>query len=737
MRTQIFRGRTVSAFLLILPHLVSAEDSLLFEPDIPQVLTPVRLQQPLAETPASVTVITAEQIRLWGVSDLPSVFQFVPGMFVGREINSNSMTVLYHSGDVELARRLEVLVDGRSVYKASFANVDWDQLNIALEDVERIEITRGPSASSYGMNAFQGVIHIITRHPADSQPGRVLAEYGTGQRRHGYASVTNITPEHQERLSVFGRREGEFGGYHADSGKIGGFPDQTQVKGVNLSGAWQVDTDSSLRWQVGRQQMFRDQIADSNFQKNSPEQEAISDVGWLRWKSQLSPDHEIQLQTYWQGDNSEVNYHGCAPSMAFDPRLPELYRSNPEMLRRLTSMLFSVPASGLSPEEIQALNGLVTGTMGAAGMSALTGVPVTDEEFDTIHQVARDVYQANALDETICGDGNNDIYEQRYDAELQDTMRWSDTLRTVQGIGFRKDQVSSETYMGGTVHSSQWLAFLNAEYRPVRPVIVSAAAMVEYEAGENTRFSPRLGLNYLFGQQQSLRLQISQSHRSPDLAERYLQTSAALHNMSSNYLDLDSGSLFYNTSADAWRDTLQDEKLIAWEVGYYGFFYQSSLQVNVKYFEERMEDLISTQLTLLSTNIGNVGGMHLRGVEGQVSWQPTSHQTLLISGLLQDRDADRSQELLLGSEQSLRIMWTHKSDRFEQSFGAILDHSVIDTTGNSANGGYKQQKLVWRLGADTGIGKAYWSGVYDFAYDEVLFETTPRWLNRVGWEYDW
>ncbi|MAD47587.1 MAG: hypothetical protein CMH98_21560 [Oceanospirillaceae bacterium] len=720
---------------------VAAEESLLFEPDIPQVLTPVRLQQPLAEVPASVTVITAEQLRLWGVQDLASAFRFVPGMFVSRELSSNSATVLYHSGDVSLARRLEVLVDGRSVYKASFANVDWDQLNIAPEDVERIEITRGPSASSYGMNAFQGVIHIITRHPADSSQARVTAEYGAQQRRHAYASVTQIAPDHQQRLSAFGWREGEFGEYHADGGDVGGVPDLRQVKGINLSGAWQSGLDSSLRWQVGRQSLQRDQLADSNFQVNSPRQESISDVGWVKWNKQVSPDHELHLQAYWQGENNEVDYRGCAPSMAFDARLAGLYRANPELMNHLAGALLSLQEPGLDPSDRanieQAFTGLALGVIDAGGLTALSGIPVSANDYQVIQQVAQQMMGANALYEITCGDGDTDIYEQRTDFELQDTVRWSDTLRTVQGIGYRQDKVASETFMGGTVRSDQWLAFVNAEYRPLAPLLVSAAAMVEYDSENPLRFSPRLGMNYLFGQQQSVRLQVSRSRRSPDLAERYLQTSAGLSHMTSNYLNQDNGALFYNASADSWRDDLNDERLFAWEVGYYGYFYRSSLQINVKYFEEHMDDLISTRVTLNSTSLANQGGMNIRGLEGQVNWQPAYGQSLMLGWLLQDREADRASELILGAEQAFRLMWTRRAAGFEQSLGAVYDRNVLNDGGGSRKGAYQQKKLIWRLAADTAAGQFYWAGTYDALYDQVLYDNTPRWLNRLGWNYEW
>lgn len=733
--------------LCCIPVAVQAADDGLFEPDIPEVLTPVRLQQPQVEVPASVTVISAEQIRLWGVQDIASVFRFVPGMFVAQELSSNSSTVLYHSGDVVLARRLEVLVDGRSVYKASFANVDWDQLNIPVEDIARIEVTRGPSAASYGMNAFQGVIHIITRHPADSRDGVVDVDYGVGQRRHGYASFAFREDHVQQRVSLFGWKEGD-GGYHADGGAIGGLPDLRQVSGLNWSGAWQADSDNSLRWQLGRQRLLQDSIADSNIQMTSPLDDSVSDIAWLRWQHQSSADHEWQVQAYWQGDNTRSEYRGCMPSIGLDPKMASLYQSNPTLADALALSVVGLQNGSLSSAQqtqVQQLYaGLASGAIDATQLSLLISQisgdpaePISASDYLLARQVAAGVVGASALDESVCGRGNLDIYEQRVDVELQDTRRWSEQLRSVQGIGYRRDGVDSESYLGGAIDSSQWLAFMTLEYRPLDDLISSFGLMAEYRPDEKVRYSPRLGINYLLSDQQSFRFQIARSRRTPDLAERYLDATVSLVGLDDNYLGLENGTLFYRARASDFEHQLADEEIVATELGYFHYFSNPSLQLDIKLFQERLIQLISSHLALRNTRIDNHGNMRLRGLEGQLSWQPVLGQSLLLGWLAQDRQADDQTELNLGAENSLRLVWTRQSGGQEQMLGALWDVSRSRIQGNIAAGPYRQQTLLGRWGFDTRYGSCYLSTEYNHLAGKVLYERTPRWLSRIGWRYSW
>lgn len=100
------------------------------------------------------------------------MFRLVPGMYVAYHASyvytTNSM-VSYHGLSDAYAHRMQVMVDGRSVYSPLFGGVLWDDIPLALDDIERIEVIRGPNSASYGANSFLGVINIITRHPAEQR----------------------------------------------------------------------------------------------------------------------------------------------------------------------------------------------------------------------------------------------------------------------------------------------------------------------------------------------------------------------------------------------------------------------------------------------------------------------------------------------------------------------------------------------------------------------------------------
>lgn len=720
---------------------------LMFEPEIPEVLTPVRLQQPLAEVPASVTVITAEQMRLWGVSDLVSAFRFVPGFFVSTELISNSSSVVYHSGEMTLARRLEVLVDGRSVYKASFANVDWDKLNIAVEDVERIEITRGPSAASYGTNALQGVINIITRHPADSEEVSARLEYGSEARRRAYLSSALRGLTAQSRVSVYAAKEGQGGDYHADVGTIGGYPDLNQSLGVNWSGAWQPSADNSLRWQVGRQQQKRDNMADSDFQLNSPLERTLSDMAWLRWSSQRSADHQWQLQGYWQSENTENEFDACLPTLSLDGQMAVLYEMNPELadtLARGTLMLQPGAADDATQLQItQVYQGLALGLIDAQQLSVLLSglsgdaISVSDEEYQVAQWSIAQAVMADGLAEIACGTANYDLYEERAHIEWQDTRRWNDVLRSVQGIGYREDRINSDTYFGGKLKKTQWMAFSNVEYRMFSDLIWSLSVMAEYIPDEKVRYSPRFGMNYLLSDHQSVRMQVARSRRTPDLAEQYLDARLTLRGLSENYLAAPSADLLYRAQASGSEDSLEDERILAWELGYFHYFSNPSLQLDVKLFRETMTDLISTSITLSDVEIVNNGTLTLTGIEGQMSWQPVQGQSLLLGWLLQDREFDAENEMALGAETSLKASWTRNTGSTEQMLAAFWDRSRYLKSGDAAQGHYGQKRISGRTAFNTDLGTLSLTAVYNALAERVLYERDPRWLVKAGWSVDW
>lgn len=145
--------------------------------EFPVVLSAARLQQPLAEAPNAMTVIDRAMIAASGFRTIPDLFKLVPGMYVSYYKGSQAV-VSYHGSTDQNARRMQVLIDGRSVYMPPVSTVDWARLPITVDDIERIEVIRGPAAASHGANSTQGVISITTRSPGTGSAGAVSITHG-------------------------------------------------------------------------------------------------------------------------------------------------------------------------------------------------------------------------------------------------------------------------------------------------------------------------------------------------------------------------------------------------------------------------------------------------------------------------------------------------------------------------------------------------------------------------------
>ncbi|WP_158764424.1 TonB-dependent receptor plug domain-containing protein [Terricaulis silvestris] len=148
---------TVDPFALTPEQLFSAE-----------VISVSRSAESVWESPAAVFVITAADMERAGVTSIPEALRLAPGVQVAR-INTSGWAISVRGFNSALANKLLVLVDGRETYDPLFSGVYWDVQDTALEDIDRIEIVRGPGASLWGANAVNGVINIITRRAEDTQ----------------------------------------------------------------------------------------------------------------------------------------------------------------------------------------------------------------------------------------------------------------------------------------------------------------------------------------------------------------------------------------------------------------------------------------------------------------------------------------------------------------------------------------------------------------------------------------
>jgi iron complex outermembrane receptor protein len=177
--------------------------------DLPMVLSATRLQQSLFDAPAAVTVIDHQMIEQSGIREIPELLRLVPGMVVGYESGSEAF-VSHHGTSADLARRMQVLVDGRSIYQPLLASVDWIGLPLDIRDIERIEVIRGPNAASYGVNSFFAVVNIITRHPADVTGETVSYRRGENGIEDYHARIAKKVGAVDWQLSLTGRADEGF-----------------------------------------------------------------------------------------------------------------------------------------------------------------------------------------------------------------------------------------------------------------------------------------------------------------------------------------------------------------------------------------------------------------------------------------------------------------------------------------------------------------------------------------------
>src|SRR5690349_6298700 len=142
-----------------------------------EVISASRTSESVWEAPAAISVLTANDIERAGVTNIADALRLVPGVDVA-QINSSGWAVSVRGFNSPLANKLPVLIDGRESYDPLFSGVYWDVQYSPLEDIERIEVVRGPGASLWGANVDNGVINNITRSAADTQGALVSATVG-------------------------------------------------------------------------------------------------------------------------------------------------------------------------------------------------------------------------------------------------------------------------------------------------------------------------------------------------------------------------------------------------------------------------------------------------------------------------------------------------------------------------------------------------------------------------------
>ena len=175
--------------------------------EIPEVITPARIAQPITEAPSSISIITAEEIHRSGLTNIPDILRRLAGVDV-MALSPSDINVGIRGLNSTVSNTLLVMIDGRSVYMDFYGTTIWSTLPILLDEIKRIEVVRGPGSALYGANAFSGVINIITKTPEEQKDTLISASAGTKNTYRGTAITAGNIEDLGYKLSLGWKEEG-------------------------------------------------------------------------------------------------------------------------------------------------------------------------------------------------------------------------------------------------------------------------------------------------------------------------------------------------------------------------------------------------------------------------------------------------------------------------------------------------------------------------------------------------
>lgn len=254
-----------------------------------------RKEEPISLVPFAISVITKEDIRAMGARSVPDALRLAAGVDVA-ELSYGNAAVSPRGLHAFLTRRVLVLVDGRQIFDSLFGGTVWGAWPFQLEDIERIEVIRGPAGVTWGANAMNGTINIITKDPAD-QLGTTM-KVGAGSRGSHSAYIGHAFQDEKLRLRLSSEYEGS-DGFSQGGSWLGRLEDDYKAGRMNVHARYDKGPNDSLTLSAGSS------VVDGGFPR-SP----LGGFGWRRnpgsqatfisgkWSHVIEKDNSLELTAY-------------------------------------------------------------------------------------------------------------------------------------------------------------------------------------------------------------------------------------------------------------------------------------------------------------------------------------------------------------------------------------------------------------------------------------------------------
>ncbi|HEX5392281.1 MAG TPA: TonB-dependent receptor [Rhodocyclaceae bacterium] len=433
--------------------------------DFPVVLSASRLRQPLIESPSAVTVIDRAMIEASGARHIADLLRFVPGTVVSYN-DGNRPVVAIHGMSGTYASGVQVLIDGVSVYSPLWGGMQWEELPLAMNDIERIEVIRGPNAAIFGSNSFSGAINIITRHPSSDQGVQVSVNAGNrGVADFSVSNASSLENGLKYRMT-FGQRASD--GFDTR-------PDSQRMLYGNLRAEYQVTPTEALQVSArvaDNKKDVGDYTATGSSRVPHPDKSDLAQLQ-VRWTHAVSADNEWWIQYYHLQSRTE-------DLVTVDFRQSSLYAS---------------------------IERLIFNKFGAGGLA---------------------IFRA-PLPPTIPYVANSGFGTQRDGIEFQQTSRWTPSVRSVWGMETRRDVAESSMYLAsGSVSSFLTRLYGNLEWLMAPKWTLNVAAMAERNSFASLGYSPKMSLAWQPINGHVFRIGVSAAQRTPSSFETKANTSYAI-----------------------------------------------------------------------------------------------------------------------------------------------------------------------------------------------------------------
>ena len=533
------------------------------------VLTATRLKQAVAKTPASVTVLKADDIARFGARSIPEALTMVPGLMVST--GGRYTHVSYHGAFGAVSRHLLILVDGMIAYRPGEARIEWNMLPVTLEDVQKIEVIRGPAAASYGTNAFGAVINIITKNPKDTAGIGMRVANGSGETNYT-AQAGDLLDDGAWRVTVSG---------YKTAGRDDVRDDQ-RGESVHASLLQQFGDDTSVQIRAGVSQVDHQVAYIDRSQISFPDAEESASYLMGKLGHDFSEDHRLDISLYGTQGKQRQSWESCFPAVMYMPQLRDLYLVN--QTYALTLLAGRYPTGGGA--EADQLRDAVLAQAGALGSNLMA---------------------------RMCGTGDQDFDESLTALEIQDTLVVTEGLRVVFGFGHQRIEAESQTYLDGSESAYTNRAFVNTEWQPTDELLINAGGLYERGNLNDSAFMPRAGLNYLINQNNSLRFVYSEAQRTPDIFEQRIDWSYSFYNFDQNVYGTEPLRHFASIRA---AGGLKNERIVSHEIGWH-YTAGKDLDLDVKVFDDALRDIIGERLSYQTFTPTNSGEADQKGFEAQ------------------------------------------------------------------------------------------------------------------------